>query len=76
MSENNTKTFVQTIKNRSIENKKSITVLLDNQLFGNSFSIIRQELDSMIRVIYLLNVSDLDQLLHFITLNNQDSFLS
>lgn len=67
MSENNTKTFVQTIKNRSIENKKSITVLLDNQLFGNSFSIIRQELDSMIRVIYLLNVSDLDQRQDLIT---------
>jgi hypothetical protein len=61
MLENNTKIFVQTIRNRSIENKKSITLLLDNQLFGNSFSIIRQELDSMIRVIYLLNVVDLDQ---------------
>src|SRR5690554_1366354 len=61
MMENNTQTFVETIRNRSNENKKSITLLLNNQLFGNCFSIIRQELDSMIRVIYLLNVIDLDQ---------------
>jgi len=61
MSENNTKTFVQTIRNRSIENRKSINLLLINNLIGNSFSIIRQELDSMIRVIYLLNLIDLHE---------------
>jgi len=61
MSESNTRTFVQTIRNRSIENRKSITLLLSANLFGNSFSIIRQELDSMIRVIYLLHVIDLQE---------------
>ena len=61
MSESNTRTFVQTIRNISIENRKSITLLLSANLFGNSFSIIRQELDSMIRVIYLLHVIDLQE---------------
>ncbi|WP_143273595.1 hypothetical protein [Aquimarina sp. MAR_2010_214] len=53
--------FCKILRNRSEENKKSFDVLFRNQLYGNCFSILRQELDSMIRVIYLLNISNLNQ---------------
>lgn len=52
--------FCQILRSRSEENKKSFEVLFRNRLFGNCFSILRQELDSMVRVIYLLNISDLN----------------
>ena len=71
MEEN--KRFCQLLRNRSEENKKSFDILFRNRLFGNCFSILRQELDSMIRVIYLLNEADLNKRRSFIeqTLNGE-----
>ena len=50
--------FCKILRNRSEENRKSFDVLFRNRLFCNCFSILRQELDSMVRVIYLLNIGD------------------
>lgn len=50
--------YCQIIRKRSDENKESISLLYKNGHFGQVMSILRQELDSMIRCIYLLNFSD------------------
>lgn len=47
--------FCRIVRERSCENKKAILTLIQAKLFGNSMSVLRQELDSMIRVIYLLS---------------------
>ena len=67
------KRFCKILRSRSEENKRSFDVLFRNRLYGNCFSILRQELDSMVRVIYLLNISDLALRESFIrqTLNGQ-----
>ena len=69
----NTKRFCQLLRNRSEENKKSFYILFQNRLYGNCFSVLRQELDSMVRVIYLLNETDLNKRESFIqqTLNGE-----
>lgn len=70
---NNTERFCQLLRNRSNENKKSFEVLFRNRLYGNCFSVLRQELDSMVRVIFLLNETDLGKRDAFIrqTLNGE-----
>lgn len=50
--------FCRILKNRSNENELSFNLLFDNRMYGNCISILRQELDSLIRVIYLLNISN------------------
>lgn len=40
--------------------------LLQQQLYGQVISILRQELDSMVRVMFLLSISDLNLREHFI----------
>lgn len=55
----NLETFCNIIRTRSIENQKSFHVLYSNKLWGNCFSILRQELDSLVRVMYLLDITDL-----------------
>ncbi len=52
--------FCRQIRQRSEENRKAFAVLFHNDIIGNSVSILRQELDSMIRVIYLLSIDDID----------------
>jgi len=52
--------FCRQIRQRSEENKKAFSILFHNDIIGNSVSILRQELDSMIRVIYLLSIDDID----------------
>jgi hypothetical protein len=52
---NDLKKFCGIILKRSEENSKSIKLLYEQQLYGNCISILRQELDSMVRVIYLLS---------------------
>ena len=59
-TEENRHIFCRTIKQRSNENQKAITILYENGLYSNSISILRQELDSLIRVIFLLTINDLD----------------
>jgi hypothetical protein len=46
--------LVRQIKSRSAEHQKAINALMDAQVYGQVIAILRQELDSMIRVIYLL----------------------
>ena len=56
-------TFCDLIRSRSDENKRAINILsiCGNTPIGPSFSILRQELDSMVRVMYLLNMKSLDE---------------
>jgi len=58
-SNNYISNFCKIVRRRSKENKDSFELLFTNALYGNCFSVLRQELDSMIRVIYLLNISTL-----------------
>lgn len=53
--------FCGILRTRSAENKESFDVLFQNGLYGNCFSVLRQELDSMIRVIFLLNIPEIPQ---------------
>ncbi len=50
--------FCRQIRARSTEYKKAILLLHDNNLPSQVVAILRQELDSMIRVIYLLTITD------------------
>lgn len=52
--------FCRQIRQRSEENGRAFAILFRNDIIGNSISILRQELDSMIRVIYLLSIDDID----------------
>ena len=56
--ENTNQKFIELIKKRSEENNKAIKMLFDQSLIGNCLSILRQELDSFIRIIYLGRLSD------------------
>lgn len=53
--------YISLIQNRSEENKKALTLLVSQRLFGNCISILRQELDSFVRVIYLGQISDFNE---------------
>ena len=55
--------FCNIIRSRSEENRKAIATLsrCGSVVIGPSFSILRQELDSMVRVVYLLNISSLSE---------------
>lgn len=65
--------FCNIVKNRSEENAKTIKLLYENQLYGNCVGILRQELDSMVRVLFLLTCEQ-SQRIMFIkqTLNNEN----
>jgi hypothetical protein len=45
--------FLDQVKNRSIENKKAFQLLFESKLYGVAIGILRQELDSLIRLSYL-----------------------
>lgn len=64
--------FCRILRERSVEHKAAINLMLQNGLFGQAISILRQELDSMVRTIFLLHEVDLSIRHHFInqTLNN------
>lgn len=49
------------MRNRSIEHRQAVEVLSSHGLFGQVFCVLRQELDSMIRAIYLLTIVDLEE---------------
>jgi len=49
------KRFGQIVRSRSLENNQAMTLLVEQRLLGNAISVLRQELDSMVRVIYLLS---------------------
>lgn len=64
--------FCNIVKNRSDENAKTIKLLYENKLYGNCVGILRQELDSMIRVLFLLTCEQPKRMM-FVkqTLNNE-----
>lgn len=50
------------IRNRSAENRRAMDCFSEiNGVLSPAFSILRQELDSMIRVIYLLSIKDINE---------------
>lgn len=61
MQMTSTKKFCDLLRVRSLENKKSAELLYWNGLYGQVISVMRQELDSLVRCVYLLNISDLNQ---------------
>ena len=65
--------FCQILRNRSEEHKSAIVLLINNGLYGQAISILRQELDSLVRTIFLLNINSLPERLYYIqqTLNNE-----
>ena len=68
----NLKQFCMIIQKRSEENDKSIKLLYKQKLYGNCISILRQELDSMVRVLFLLSQEqEIRQCLIQQTLNNE-----
>ncbi len=66
------KRYSQLLKTRSAEHKAAIEQLYPIKLYGQVMSIIRQELDSLIRVFYLLACDDIAERETYITqtLNN------
>ena len=55
----NTRTFCMVIRNRSEENRRAMHCFsTPHDVLSPAFSLLRQELDSMIRVIYLLTIED------------------
>jgi hypothetical protein len=52
------KAFCRAVRQRTLQNDAATHVLHNEQLSGNVVAILRQELDSMIRCIYLLSVRD------------------
>ena len=56
--QDNVNKFCETIRNRSMENQIALGLMYSNQLYSNAISILRQELDLMIRTIYVLGVTD------------------
>lgn len=64
--------FCTILRERSIEHKKAISLMLQNELYGQAISILRQELDSMVRVIFLIEEPDFSVREHFVeqTLEN------
>ena len=63
---NNINLFCDIVTQRSGEHSCAINILLQQQLYGQVISILRQELDSMVRVMFLLSISDLNLREHFI----------
>lgn len=65
--------FCRIVRERSKEHRTAINLILANGLYGQAISILRQELDSMVRTIFLLEKQDLNIRIHYIsqTLNNK-----
>lgn len=51
-------TFCRQVRARSNEHRIAMALLSGRALWGSMISILRQELDSMVRVIYLLTIQD------------------
>ena len=49
--------FCRLIRARTEENRKAVEVLLNAELYGSAFGTLRQEIDSLIRISYIYNVS-------------------
>ena len=64
--------FVELIRNRSEENKLSLNKLYENRLLGNCISILRQEVDTFIRIIYLGRLNSVQERERLINLTFND----
>ena len=53
-----TEQFIRQVRARSTENKKAIRLLHSEHLSAQIVAILRQELDSLVRVIYILSARD------------------
>lgn len=53
--------YISLIEKRSAENQKALHLLFSQNLFGNCLSILRQELDSFIRIMYLGRIADINE---------------
>jgi hypothetical protein len=49
--------FLRQVRSRSLEHQRAMELLVSARLAGQMVSVLRQELDSMVRVIYLLTQS-------------------
>lgn len=58
MPDSELKMFCRQVRKRSQENKEALALLHRNALTGNVMGVLRQELDSMVRCIFLLSVTD------------------
>jgi hypothetical protein len=56
-----TPVFCRMVRQRSSEHRRAVECLHSSAAFGQVVSVLRQELDSMVRVIYLLSVDDREQ---------------
>jgi hypothetical protein len=56
---NHLEMFCRQVRSRSNDHRNSIRLLYPARISSQIVSILRQELDSMIRVIYLLSISDM-----------------
>lgn len=56
--------FCHIAENRSVENVESFNLLYSAGKYGNCFSILRQELDSLVRMIFLLKIRDRSKRFH------------
>ena len=67
-----TKQICSLLRERSTEHTKAVHLMYDNGLYGQVISILRQELDSLVRTVFLLSNTDLMVRDHYIgqTLSN------
>lgn len=64
--------FIELVKSRSEENRLSLNNLYENRLLGNCVSILRQEIDTFIRIIYLGHLSSVQERERLINLTFND----
>lgn len=50
--------FYRLVQNRTDENRKSLDVLLDSGNYSVAIGLLRQEIDTFIRLVYLAKISD------------------
>lgn len=58
MTDSDTQMLCRMIRHRSKENRDAVSVLHDKGLTGHVIGVLRQELDSMVRCIFLLSIKD------------------
>lgn len=63
---NEVEAFCRLVRIRSEENRKAVRLVYRENLTGQMISLLRQELDSMVRMIYLLHLNDLNYRNHLI----------
>lgn len=51
--------FCRQVRTRSSDHHQAFGLLFSNRIYSQCVAVLRQELDSMIRVIYLLSISDI-----------------